>query len=74
MTQAIMQIVTEGAKAVVQTMSQAAGHKRNYEAAAAASMSARTNGPSLKHPIFNWKAQDKYNELLSFEMEIKPFL
>ena len=33
--------------------------------------SASTSEPSMKQPTFDWKAKDKYNELLNFEMVVK---
>ena len=34
------------------------------------STSMRGSGPALKQPTFNWKAQDKYNKVLDFEMRV----
>ena len=68
-----MQAVIEAMEAVVQTMSEAAGPKRNKAVAMTASMSAGTSGSSLKQPTFNWKDKNEYNELLNFEMEVKIF-
>ena len=31
----------------------------------------RSNGPVLRHPVFDWKATDKYQELCNFEIEVK---
>ena len=33
-------------------------------------MMARSGGPSLKQPVFNWGAKDKYLELKHFGMEV----
>ena len=72
-TQAVTQVTIEPRKTLVQIMSEAAGPERN-NGATAASISSRTNGPSWKQPAFNWKAKDKNNELLNFEIEVKIFL
>ena len=71
MTQAIMQAAVGVFEAAVQAISGAASPKRNNGAAVAGSKSARTSGPSLKQPTFNFRAQYKYNELLNFKMEVK---
>ena len=57
-------------------MSKVAGPtERNNAAMAAWSMSARSSGLALKQPTVNWKAQDKYGELLlSFENESKEYI
>ena len=31
-------------------------------------------GPVLEKPLFNWDAQDRYNELINFEMEVTDIL
>ena len=30
----------------------------------------RLDGPMLKQPTFNWEAEDKYNELKTFKLEL----
>ena len=60
MTQAIMQAAIVATKAVVWTVT-----------VMATNINARTSGPSLMQLTFDWKAIDYYNELLSFEMEVK---
>ena len=31
----------------------------------------RVPGPTLRQLIFNWKAQDKYNEFYNFKIEVR---
>ena len=31
----------------------------------------RTGSPTLKQPLFNWKALDEYHELCNFKIEVK---
>ena len=45
--------------------------KRDNAGATKQSGSARSSRPALKQPTFNWKAQNKYDTLLNFEMEEK---
>ena len=66
-----MHTAIETMKVVVQAVSEAAGPERTNGAANAACMSARTSGPALKQPTFNWNAQEKCNKLLNFEMEVQ---
>ena len=74
MAQAIVQTGIEAVKASVQTMSEAAGPmERNNRMPITKCMSARTGGPTLKQPTFNWKSYDRYNKLLNSEVEIKIY-
>ena len=34
----------------------------------------KMNGPILKQPMFNWRAEDKYEELQNFELEVSNML
>ena len=34
----------------------------------------RQGGPVLENPFFNWNTQDRYVELLNFEMEVANIL
>ena len=61
-----MQTPIEAVKAAVQGMTEAEGG-----AAVTTSTSTRICGPPCSQTTFNWKAQEKYNELLNFEMEVK---
>ena len=70
-TQGMMQAATEAPKSAVQAMSEAAGPAERNETPIAEGMSARTSQPSVKQLSFNWKAKDKYNKLLNYEMEEK---
>ena len=65
-----MQAAIEATKAMAQTMSEAAGpNERNGH------LSQKTWRPEqvdqlLKQQALNWKAHNKYNELLNFEVEV----
>ena len=72
MTQTLMQAVIEPAMAAVQDMSEAVGPtERNNVAVTTQSVSTRSGGPTFKQPIYSRKVQDKYNDLLYFEMQVK---
>ena len=47
--------------------------KNNNAAVATPGMSTRSNGLALKLPTFNWMAQDTYDKLMNFEMEVKIY-
>ena len=71
-----MKAAIETTKAVVLAVTEAVSPtKRSDGTAVAKSMSVRTtvSGLSLRGPIFNWKSQDKYNELLNFKLEVKTY-
>ena len=56
-------------KVAVQAMSEAVSPtKRTNAAVAAPIMRSRNSGPAMKQSTLSWKAQDKYGELLNFEM------
>ena len=60
MTQVLSQAVIEAAKAAIMAVRETetpAESSREVQAAL------RTSGPALKQLIFDWKAQDTYNEL-----------
>ena len=59
--------------AVLQAMSEAAGSTERNEASIIETVRTRTSGPAFKQLTFNWKAQDKYNELLKFDVEVKIY-
>ena len=71
---AMIQAATKAMEAAVQAMSKVVGPAEGTNGKAiAASMIIRASEPSLKQPTFNRKAQDKYNKLLNFEIEVKIF-
>ena len=60
--------------AAAQVFTEAAGPtKRDDRTPLTESISTLTSGPALKQMTFNWKAQDNYDKLLSFEMEVKMY-
>ena len=62
-----MQGVRGAMNAVVQAIREASSPpERNNGAAPAVGMNARAGRPWLKQPKFNWKAQDKHNEMQNF--------
>ena len=69
-----MQAGTEAMNAAVQAMSEAEGPtKRNNTTVTVPSANNGCSRPDLKQPTFKQKVQDKYNELLNFEMEVKEY-
>ena len=66
MTQAITQTVAGAAKATM-VVREAEGPTKSRRPVHAVS---RSSGPALKQPTFNWKAQDKYDELKNFKMDV----
>ena len=52
-------------------MSEAADPAESNWVPVAEDISTTTSGPALKQPTFNWEVQEKCNELLNFEMQIK---
>ena len=68
MNLAIMQAAIGPVKATAEAMSEAAGHtERNSAAVTAPRVNTTSSGPAMKQCTFNWKAEDKYNNLLNFE-------
>ena len=67
-TQGIMQAAIGTTKVSIQAMSEAAGPTNGNNAlATTAGLRTRSSRPALEQLTYNWKAHDKYNELLNFE-------
>ena len=71
MIQAIMQAVTETSKADIVAIREAEKTVNNARPVHAAP---RSGSPAQKQPTFDWKVQDKYQELCNFEIEVKNIL
>ena len=65
--QVITQAVIEAAKAAILVERDAKGPAENRRAVQTAP---RANGPTLRQQTFNWKVQDKFNELNHFKIEL----
>ena len=63
MPEIIAQAVAEAMKAAIQAMA-AAGNER------AQNTGPRLGRPTMKQPNFNWEAEDKYNKLKNFRLEV----
>ena len=68
MTQTKRQAAIETAKAVMMAVREV---ETPIENAKPIQTVPRIGGPTLKEPIFHWKAQDKYHYLCYFETEVK---
>ena len=68
MTQAITKTAIEAAKAAIMAVGEAEVSAKSRRPAHAV---LRASGPALKKLTFEWKAQDKYNELCSIKITIR---
>ena len=59
----IAKAVSEAARVTIQAM--AAAEQKGTQ-----NVGTRVGRPIMKHPTFNWEAEDKYNELKNFRLEV----
>ena len=65
--QAITQAARKAAKVAIMVVRDTEGPTTSSRAAQAVP---RLGWPALKHPTFHWKAQDNYNKLNNFKIEV----
>ena len=68
MTQSIMHTVIEDIKAAIMAVSKAESPSKSGRPV---QMMLRKNGPALQQLTFDWKAQDKHNELNIFKIKVR---
>ena len=62
-----VQAIAEATRVTIQTMTTASIARQENPGT-------KKSGPILKQPTFNWKAEDKYEELQNFELEESDML
>ena len=68
MSEAIVRAVAEATRIVLQTMAEAQAERMHDGSGP------KLGGPTMKQPLFDWDAQDKYSELKTFRLEVNNFL
>ena len=68
MTHTITQVVIEAVKAAIMSVRKEKGPAERRRPALVAS---KASGPALRQPTFGWIAQDKYNKLTNFTIEVR---
>ena len=68
MIQAITQVATEAPKAARMAVREAEDPAKSRRPAHAVS---RAIGPALRKPIFDWEAQNKYDQLNNFKIQVR---
>ena len=68
MNEAIVKAVAEAMRVSIQAMVAATGEWMQSTAGP------KLGGPAMKQPMFNWEAEDKYNELKTFKLEVNNIL
>ena len=68
MSEAIIRAVPEATRIVIQTMAEA------WMESTHDGSGPKVGGPTMKQPMFNWNAQDKYSELKTFRLEVNNIL
>ena len=63
----IVQVIAEATRAAIQTMATAVMARQENPGT-------KMSGPILKQPTFNWKAEDKHEELQNFKLEVSNML
>ena len=71
MTQAIAKVVAETYKAAILAVRELGSTGEHIQTTQVMPM---ISGPRIKHPTFDWKALDKYNELHNFEIEVRDIV
>ena len=68
MNEAITKVVAEATRVAIQAMAEAQV-EWTYDMAGP-----KIGGPTMKHPTFDWDAEDKYSELKTFRLEVNNVL
>ena len=68
MSEAIVRAVAEATRTVLQTMAEAQAERMHDGSGP------KLGGPTMKQPLFDWDAQDKYSELKTFQLEVNNIL
>ena len=68
MSKAITRAVPEVTRIEIQTMAEAQAERMHDGSGL------KVGSPAMKQPMFNWNAQDKYNELKTFRLEVNNIL
>ena len=68
MSKAITRAEVEATRIAIQTMAEAWAEKMHDGSGP------KVGGPTMKQPMFDWNAQDKYSELKTFRLEANNIL
>ena len=68
MNEVIAKAVVEATRVAIQAMAEAQA-KRMHDTSGL-----KIGGPTMKQPMFDWNAEDKYSELKTFRLEVNNVL